>query len=126
MADITTVTPDARTALLTLRDVRVQFDVPGGRLPAVNGVNLTLGRGELLALVGESGSGKSALAMSLVGLNRGPRTHISGQVHFDGQDLVAASEKQLRKVRGSGVAVVFQDSLAALNPLQRVGVQVAR
>ena len=115
--------PDA--PLLSTRNLRVEFDVPGGRLPAVQGVNLSLGRGELLALVGESGSGKSALAMSLVGLNRGPRTHITGEVDFNGQDLVAASEKQLRAVRGSGIAVVFQDSLAALNPLQRAGAQVA-
>jgi peptide/nickel transport system ATP-binding protein len=113
------------TPLLTTRDLRVEFDVPGGRLPAVQGVNLSLGRGELLALVGESGSGKSALAMSLVGLNRGPRTHITGEVEFNGQNLVAATEKQLRSVRGSGIAVVFQDSLAALNPLQRAGAQVA-
>jgi peptide/nickel transport system ATP-binding protein len=113
------------TPLLEIRDLRVGFDVPGGRLPAVDGVDLTLQRGELLALVGESGSGKSALAMSLVGLNRGPRTHISGTVHFGNVDLVAASERRLREVRGRDVAVVFQDALAALNPTQRVGAQVA-
>ena len=115
----------AEPDLLTLRNLRVEFEVPSGRLPAVNGVNLTLGRAEVLALVGESGSGKSALAMSLVGLNRGPRTHISGEVEFNGQNLVTASEKQLRRTRGRDIAVVFQDSLAALNPLQRVGAQVA-
>jgi oligopeptide/dipeptide ABC transporter ATP-binding protein len=103
----------------------VEFDVPAGRLPAVVDVDLTLHRGEVLALVGESGSGKSALAMSLVGLNRGPRTHIGGEVRFDGQDLVTASERQLRDVRGQHIAVVFQDALAALNPTQTVGAQVA-
>ncbi|MFI7437429.1 oligopeptide/dipeptide ABC transporter ATP-binding protein [Micromonospora haikouensis] len=111
--------------LLSIRDLRVEFDVPAGRLPAVGGVDLDLGRGEVLALVGESGSGKSALAMSLVGLNRGPRTHISGVVEFGGADLVGASEAQLRQVRGRDVAVVFQDALAALNPTQRIGAQVA-
>jgi len=111
--------------VLDIRGLRVEFDVPGGRLPAVDGVDLTVRRGEVLALVGESGSGKSALAMSLVGLNRGPRTHIAGQVRFDGRDLVAASEKELRGVRGRDIAVVFQDALAALNPTQRVGAQVA-
>jgi len=110
--------------LLTVRDLRVEFDVPAGRLPAVAGVDLTLARGELLALVGESGSGKSALAMSLVGLNRGPRVHITGEVEFDGQELVSAPEARLRKVRGRDIVVVFQDALAALNPLQRVGAQV--
>nr|MDT0659492.1 ABC transporter ATP-binding protein [Micromonospora sp. DSM 115978] len=111
--------------LLEIRNLRVGFDVPGGRLPAVDGVDLTLRRGELLALVGESGSGKSALAMSIVGLNRGPRTHVSGEVHFGGSELVAASERRLREVRGRDVAVVFQDALAALNPTQRIGAQVA-
>ncbi|GAA4725187.1 ABC transporter ATP-binding protein [Phytohabitans rumicis] len=113
------------TPVLEVKNLRVEFDVPGGRLPAVDGVDLSVRRGEVLALVGESGSGKSALAMSLVGLNRGPRTHIGGQVHFDGRDLVAASEKELREVRGRDIAVVFQDALAALNPTQRVGAQVA-
>ncbi|MFJ3669701.1 ABC transporter ATP-binding protein [Streptomyces sp. NPDC090106] len=110
--------------VLTVRGLRVGFDVPAGRLPAVAGVDLTLHRGEILALVGESGSGKSALAMSLVGLNRGPRTHVDGEVEFAGRDLVAATERELRAVRGKDVAVVFQDSLAALNPLHRVGDQV--
>ena len=113
------------TALLAVRDLRVEFDVPAGRLPAVAGVDLTLGAGEILALVGESGSGKSALSMSLVGLNRGPRAHISGEVAFGGRNLVTASEQELRGVRGKDVAVVFQDALAALNPTQRVGAQVA-
>ncbi|MFY1636879.1 ABC transporter ATP-binding protein [Solwaraspora sp. WMMB335] len=111
--------------VLTVRGLRVEFDVPAGRLPAVAGVDLDLHRGEILALVGESGSGKSALAMSLVGLNRGPGTHISGEVDFNGQNLVTASESQLRRVRGRHVAAVFQDALAALNPLHRAGAQVA-
>jgi peptide/nickel transport system ATP-binding protein len=113
------------TALLEVRGLRVEFDVPAGRLPAVAGVDLSLAAGEILALVGESGSGKSALSMSLVGLNRGPRTHISGEVAFGGRDLVTAAEPELRRVRGRDIAVVFQDALAALNPTQRVGAQVA-
>ncbi|WP_326608856.1 ABC transporter ATP-binding protein [Streptomyces scopuliridis] len=111
-------------AVLEIRGLRVAFDVPAGRLPAVAGVDLTLRQGEILALVGESGSGKSALSMSLVGLNRGPRTHISGEVDFGGRNLAEASESELRAIRGKDIAVVFQDSLAALNPLHRVGAQV--
>ncbi len=111
--------------VLKIRDLKVEFDVPAGRLPAVNGVSLDLRSGELLALVGESGSGKSALTMGLTGLNRGPRTHISGSAEYRGTDLVAANGKQLQKIRGAGIAVVFQDALAALNPVQRVGKQVA-
>ncbi|GAB6902755.1 ABC transporter ATP-binding protein [Kineosporia succinea] len=113
------------TTVLSVRDLKVEFDVPAGRLPAVNGVSFDLFAGELLALVGESGSGKSALTMGLTGLNRGPRTHISGTADFDGTDLVAAGDKQLQRIRGAGIAVVFQDALAALNPVQRVGKQVA-
>ncbi|GAA3611309.1 ABC transporter ATP-binding protein [Kineosporia mesophila] len=111
--------------VLSIRDLKVEFDVPSGRLPAVNGVSLDLRAGELLALVGESGSGKSALTMGLTGLNRGPRTHISGTADYRGTDLVAASRKQLQTIRGADIAVVFQDALAALNPVQRVGKQVA-
>ncbi|WFE29972.1 ABC transporter ATP-binding protein [Solwaraspora sp. WMMD791] len=111
--------------VLSVRGLRVEFDVPAGRLPAVAGVDLDLYAGEILALVGESGSGKSALAMSLVGLNRAPGTHISGEVDFNGCNLATASEATLRQVRGRDVSVVFQDALAALNPLQRAGAQVA-
>ncbi|KPI08159.1 oligopeptide/dipeptide ABC transporter, ATPase subunit [Actinobacteria bacterium OK074] len=114
----------APTPVLEVRDLRVAFDVPSGRLPAVGGVDLTLHRGEILALVGESGSGKSALAMSLVGLSRGPRTHVGGAALLHGRDLVGASEAELRAVRGNEIAVVFQDALAALNPLHRAGAQV--
>ncbi|MCE0539458.1 ABC transporter ATP-binding protein [Kineosporia rhizophila] len=113
------------STVLSIRDLRVEFDVPAGRLPAVNGVSLDLQAGELLALVGESGSGKSALTMGLTGLNRGPRSHISGTADYQGTDLVAANTRQLQKIRGAGIAVVFQDALAALNPVQRVGRQVA-
>jgi oligopeptide/dipeptide ABC transporter ATP-binding protein len=113
------------STVMRIRDFHVAFDVPGGRLRAVDGVDLDLRRGEILAIVGESGSGKSALSMGLVGLNRGPRTRITGTVEFGGRNLVEASEEQLREVRGRDVAVVFQDALAALNPLHRAGAQVA-
>jgi peptide/nickel transport system ATP-binding protein len=115
----------AGEVILDIRDLRVGFRVAAGRLPAVDGVDLTLRRGETLALVGESGSGKSALAMALIGLNRGPRTEIAGTVDFHGEDLVAARESRLRSIRGARIAVVFQDALAALNPLHRAGSQVA-
>jgi len=116
---------DPPAPVLSVRGLRVEFDVPAGRLPAVAGVDLDLHAGEILALVGESGSGKSALAMSLVGLNRAPGTHITGRVEFAGRDLTTASEADLRRVRGRDISVVFQDALAALNPLQRAGAQVA-
>ncbi|TXN30503.1 ABC transporter ATP-binding protein [Lacisediminihabitans profunda] len=111
--------------MLSVRDLRVGFRTRSGVVPAVDGVDLDLYAGEVLAIVGESGSGKSAMSMSLVGLNRGPRTMISGTAHFRGIELISASERQLRSVRGKHIAVVFQDALAALNPLHRIGKQVA-
>ncbi len=114
----------ADEVILDVRDLKVGFTVRAGRLPAVDGVDLTLRRGETLALVGESGSGKSALAMALVGLNRGPRTEIAGTADFHGENLLTARESRLRRIRGARIAVVFQDALAALNPLQRAGGQV--
>jgi oligopeptide/dipeptide ABC transporter ATP-binding protein len=110
--------------VLEARGLSVTFDVGGRALKAVDGVDFTLRRGEVLAVVGESGSGKSAMAMSLIGLNRGPATTITGEVRFDGRDLVAAPERLLRRIRGEEIAMVFQDALAALNPLQRVGAQI--
>jgi peptide/nickel transport system ATP-binding protein len=111
--------------VLEARGLSVTFDVGGRPLKAVDGVDFTLRRGEVLAVVGESGSGKSAMAMSLIGLNRGPATTIAGEVRFGERNLVAAPEAVLRRIRGEEIAMVFQDALAALNPLQRVGGQIA-
>jgi peptide/nickel transport system ATP-binding protein len=110
--------------VLEARGLSVTFDVGGRPLRAVDSVDFALRRGEVLAVVGESGSGKSAMAMSLIGLNRGPSTTIAGEVQFDGRNLVEASQSVLRKIRGEEIAMVFQDALAALNPLQRVGGQI--
>jgi peptide/nickel transport system ATP-binding protein len=110
--------------ILEARGLSVTFDVGGRPLKAVDGVDFALRRGEVLAVVGESGSGKSAMAMSLIGLNRGPATTIAGEVSFDGRNLVDAPESVLRRIRGEEIAMVFQDALAALNPLQRVGGQI--
>jgi oligopeptide/dipeptide ABC transporter ATP-binding protein len=113
-----------RETVLEARGLSVSFDVGGRALKAVDGVDFSLRRGEVLAVVGESGSGKSAMAMSLIGLNRGPGTTIAGEVSFGGRNLVDAPESALRRIRGEEIAMVFQDALAALNPLQKVGAQV--
>jgi oligopeptide/dipeptide ABC transporter ATP-binding protein len=108
------------TPLLEVQDLFVSF----GALQAVRGISFTLTRGETLAIVGESGSGKSALAMALTGLNRSLGATISGRVLFEGRDLLALSERQLRRVRGPEVAMIFQDALSALNPCETVGAQI--
>ncbi|WOX15277.1 ABC transporter ATP-binding protein [Streptomyces sp. N50] len=106
--------------ILQVTDLDVHFD---GR-PAVRGVGLTLERGEVLGLVGESGSGKSATALAVLGLLPGNAT-VRGSVRLDGQELVGATERQLTKVRGSRVSMVFQDPLSAFTPVHRIGDQIA-
>jgi peptide/nickel transport system ATP-binding protein/oligopeptide transport system ATP-binding protein len=88
-------------------------------------VSFGIERGEVVAIVGESGSGKSVTAMTLMGLTRGPNARFEGRALFEGRDLVSASEDDLRKVRGAQIAMVFQDPMASLNPVYRVGKQIA-
>ncbi|HEX4116406.1 MAG TPA: ABC transporter ATP-binding protein [Solirubrobacteraceae bacterium] len=110
--------------LLDVRDLSVSFATRDGHVQAVDGVSFQLDSGEVLAIVGESGSGKSVCAMSLMGLTRGPNATISGSARFDGRDLIAASEAELRRVRGAQLAMVFQDPQSSLNPVYRVGDQI--
>jgi peptide/nickel transport system ATP-binding protein len=111
--------------LLDVRDLSVSFATRDGSVKAVDGVSFELGRGEVLAIVGESGSGKSVCAMTLMGLTRGPNTTIAGSVLFEGRELIGASEAQLRRTRGAQLAMVFQDPQSSLNPVYRVGDQIA-
>jgi ABC-type dipeptide/oligopeptide/nickel transport system ATPase component len=111
--------------LLDVRGLQVTFPSPEGPVAAVDGLDLTLRRGEVLAVVGESGSGKSATALTLLGLTRRKGTEIRGEIRYRGQDLVSASDEQLRRVRGAEMAMIFQDPLTSLNPLQPVGSQIA-
>jgi ABC-type glutathione transport system ATPase component len=118
--------PPAGGEMLCVRDLRVAFARDIGQVQAVAGVSFALARGELVALVGESGSGKSLTALSLMGLSRGLRgARVSGTVTLEGQELLGASEVQLRRVRGARMAMVFQDPMSSLNPVQRVGWQIA-
>lgn len=115
----------AAVPLLDVRDLSVSFATHEGEVRAVAGVTFGLGHGEVLAIVGESGSGKSVCAMTLMGLTRGPNTTIAGRALFQGRDLIGASEAQLRRIRGAELAMVFQDPQSSLNPVYRVGDQIA-
>ncbi|HWX87254.1 MAG TPA: ABC transporter ATP-binding protein [Solirubrobacteraceae bacterium] len=117
--------PAGSGPLLDVCDLSVSFATREGEVRAVDGVSFALGHGEVLAIVGESGSGKSVCAMTLMGLTRGPNTTISGRALFDGRDLIGAPEVQLRRVRGAQLAMVFQDPQSSLNPVYRVGDQIA-
>jgi oligopeptide/dipeptide ABC transporter ATP-binding protein len=112
------------TALLEVEDLDVSFRTEEGVVRAVDHVSFSLQRGELLGIVGESGSGKSVTALSLMGLSRGPNASFSGRVMFGDLDLLTAAERQLERVRGRRIAMIFQDPMTALNPVHRVGDQI--
>ena len=110
--------------LLEVSDLHVKFAVPGGTVIPVRGVSFTIASGEVLGLVGESGSGKSVTALALLRLLPAP-THILGRACFRGQELFELTEPQMRHIRGSGISMIFQEPMTALNPVMRVGDQVA-
>ena len=112
--------------VLSVRDLTVEFDTPGGVLHAVDGVSFELYPGETLGVVGESGSGKSVSVMSMLGLIPTPPGRIvRGKVIFEGQDLLRLNRRQLRRIRGRDIAMVFQDPMNSLNPVLKVGKQIA-
>jgi len=111
--------------LLTVEDLRVAFRTEDGLVQAVDGVSFHVDAGEVLAIVGESGCGKSVTGMTLLGLTRSPNARFDGRASFGGKDLVAATDDELRVIRGAEIAMVFQDPMTALNPVQRIGKQLA-
>jgi peptide/nickel transport system ATP-binding protein len=111
--------------LLEVRDLAVSFATDEGVVQAVDGVSLSLEAGEVLAIVGESGSGKSVTALTIMGLTRGPNVRFAGTIDYEGTDLMSASDDQLRKVRGAEIAMIFQDPMTSLNPVLRIGDQIA-
>jgi peptide/nickel transport system ATP-binding protein len=115
----------AAEVVLDVRDLTVRFPTPDGVVQAVSGVSFQLRRGETLGVVGESGSGKSVSNLAIMGLLNRRRAQISGQVLFEGTDLLALPPDELRKIRGRDIAMVFQDPFACLHPMYRVGDQIA-
>jgi peptide/nickel transport system ATP-binding protein len=113
------------TPLLKVEELRTLFDTPAGPVVAVDGVSFEIQPGETLGLVGESGSGKSVTAFSIVRLLQPPGRVASGHIWFEGRDLLALTEAQLPAVRGARIGFVFQEPMAALNPVVRVGAQIA-
>ncbi len=111
--------------LLKVEDLRVSFETEDGTVQAVDGVSFEVAPGEVLAVVGESGCGKSVTAMSLMGLTRSPNASISGRAQLGELDLVTASDDELRLVRGEKMAMIFQDPMTSMNPVYRVGDQIA-
>ena len=111
--------------LVSVEDLRVAFHTDSGVVKAVDGVSWSIAPGETLGIVGESGSGKSVSALTLLGLVPQPPAKITGKILFRGRDLLTASEDELRSLRGREISMIFQDPLTALNPVFKVGHQVA-
>jgi oligopeptide/dipeptide ABC transporter ATP-binding protein len=112
-------------SILSVEGLTTIFDVEPHPVVAVNGVSFEIRPGETLGLVGESGSGKSVTAFSIIRLVQPPGRIVSGQVRFRGRDLLTLSESEIRNVRGAGIGFVFQEPMAALNPVMRVGDHIA-
>jgi peptide/nickel transport system ATP-binding protein len=111
--------------LLEVRDLHVSFRTEDGLVRAVDGVSFTVTAGQVLGIVGESGSGKSVTAMSIMRLIRDPNAITTGEVLYKGRDLLKLSADEMRDVRGSEIAMIFQDPMTSLNPVYRVGWQIA-
>jgi len=111
--------------LLQVKNLTVSFRTRDGLVRAVDGVSFTLHKGEVLGIVGESGSGKSVTMMSIMRLIRDPNALFGGEVIYKGRDLMGLSQKEMRGVRGAEIAMIFQDPMTSLNPVYRVGWQIA-
>lgn len=112
------------TALLSVQNLNVRFATRTGEVAAVRDVSFSIGEAGTLGLVGESGSGKSATSLAIMRLLP-PQTRVSGSIQFAGQELLSLSAESMRRIRGAGISMVFQEPMTALNPVMRVGDQVA-
>jgi peptide/nickel transport system ATP-binding protein len=114
----------AAQPLLRVEDLHVEFHTEDGVVHAVDGITYEVARGRTLGIVGESGSGKTVSALTTLGLTRMQGAHVSGRILFEGRDLVALSDRELRAIRGNEIAMVFQDPLSSLHPFFQVGDQL--
>jgi len=111
-------------ALLDMRDLCVSFRTARGVLPIVEGVSFQMARREILSVVGESGSGKSLTALSIMRLITDPNAVMTGEIWFQGRDLLAQPAEEMRRLRGGAIAMIFQDPMTALTPVYTVGAQI--
>ena len=112
--------------MLEVKHLKVHFHTYEGIVEAVDSIGFTIGQDEILGLVGESGSGKSVTALSIMRLIDEPGRIVDGEIWFEGQDLLSLSEEKMRRVRGRRVSMIFQNARASLNPVKRIGDQIAR
>src|SRR6516165_6060818 len=112
-------------ALLDVENLQTHFRTPDGVVRAVDGISFAVDGGETVAIVGESGSGKSVTANSILRLIPEPPGKIAGRIRFEGEDLLALSERAMRNIRGNRISMVFQEPMTSLNPVLTVGGQIA-
>jgi peptide/nickel transport system ATP-binding protein len=122
--EVVTNEPAPPDTFLSVRDLRIHFDTDDGLVKAVDGISFDLDRGRTLGIVGESGSGKSVTSLGIMGLHPRRRTHITGEVWLDGQELVRASREEVRRLRGEKMSMIFQDPLSSMHPFYKVGDQI--
>ena len=114
------------TPIVEIKDLIVHYETDTGVVEAVNNISLTIEKGEVLGLVGETGAGKTSIALSIMGLLPKPPAHIiQGSVKLDGNELIGKRKKQMQKIRGKEMSMIFQDPMTALNPVHYVGDQIA-
>ena len=111
-------------SVLNVNDLRISFRTSNGKVQAVRGISFDLEKGKTLAIVGESGSGKSVTSKAILGIQAGNSITESGEIIYDGRDLLKISEEEFHKIRGDKIAMIFQDPLSSLNPIVKVGRQV--
>ena len=123
--EVTSDVEEQPRAFLSVRDLRVHFPTHDGLVKAVDGLSFDLERGQILGIVGESGSGKSVTSQAILGLHKGSRAQLTGEIWFDKRELVDMSEKEMRRLRGREMAMIFQDPLSSLHPFYTVGSQIS-
>ena len=112
--------------ILEIRDLVVEYHTDEAIIHAVNGVNLTVRKGETIGLVGETGAGKTTIARAIMRILQTPPAKLcGGEIYFDGENILEKTEKEMQKIRGNKIAMIFQDPMTALNPVEKVGFQIA-
>ena len=117
---------DNREVLVDIKNLRTLFYTEDGVVPAVDGIDLTIHRGEVVGLVGESGCGKSVTALSIMRLIPNPPGKIiEGEIFFHGEDLLKKNEEEMRMIRGDKISMIFQEPMTSLNPVYTIGDQIS-
>ena len=113
-------------SLLNIKGLTIHYITRASTVRAVNGIDLSIGAGRTVGLVGETGAGKTTTALGILRLiQEPPGKIISGEIFYDGKDLLKANDNEMRKIRGNEISMIFQDPMTALNPILRVGDQIA-